>query len=162
MLHARGKTYPYYEYFQCVVYPKESGVSCVGMCESIMLRNDKEKLGHKSTKLNVILFICEKQNVSLLIGDSFVFFFLGGLIALLILHWWERLGYSCDLELFSFLWDIVQTKKFGFVINFPSMHNNQNWTLVCVYGPCQGEERDNFVSWLYNFSIPPVDNWLRF
>jgi hypothetical protein len=44
------------------------------------------------------------------------------------------------------------------VINFPSMHNNQNWTLVCVYGPCQGEERDNFVSWLYNFSIPPVDN----
>jgi hypothetical protein len=32
--------------------------------------------------------------------------------------------------------------------------------LVCVYGPCQGQERDNFVSWLYNLHIPAEDNWI--
>lgn len=40
------------------------------------------------------------------------------------------------------------------------MHNNDSWTLVCVYGPCHGVERDNFVSWLYSLQIPSEDNWL--
>jgi mannosylglycoprotein endo-beta-mannosidase len=32
--------------------------------------------------------------------------------------------------------------------------------MVCVYGPCRGIERDNFVSWLYDLNIPPTANWL--
>jgi endonuclease/exonuclease/phosphatase family metal-dependent hydrolase len=46
------------------------------------------------------------------------------------------------------------------VIDFSSMHTNVSWTLVNVYGPCKGVERDNFVSWLYNLQIPPSQNWL--
>jgi mannosylglycoprotein endo-beta-mannosidase len=55
---------------------------------------------------------------------------------------------------------LVQTEKYGIIIKFSSMHNNEAWTLVCVYGPCQGVERDNFVSWLYNLQIPAEENWL--
>jgi hypothetical protein len=32
--------------------------------------------------------------------------------------------------------------------------------MVCVYGPCQGIARDEFVSWLYNLNIPAMYNWL--
>jgi hypothetical protein len=55
---------------------------------------------------------------------------------------------------------LVETKKFGLIVNFTSSHNNANWTLVSVYGPCQGIERENFVSWLYNLQIPIDKNWL--
>jgi hypothetical protein len=54
---------------------------------------------------------------------------------------------------------LMYTKRFFLVVNFTSMHN-ENWTLVCFYGPCQGVEGDNFVSWLYNLQIPSIDNWL--
>jgi exonuclease III len=55
---------------------------------------------------------------------------------------------------------LVQSQKFGLIINFTSMHNNEQWTLVCVYGPCKGVDRDNFVAWLYNLIIPLGENWL--
>jgi hypothetical protein len=55
---------------------------------------------------------------------------------------------------------LVEVQRFGIRIEFVSAHNNENWTLVCVYGPCQGVERDQFVSWLFNLSIPCTANWL--
>jgi hypothetical protein len=30
---------------------------------------------------------------------------------------------------------------------------------VSVYGPCKGVERDNFINWLYNLTIPPDTLW---
>jgi exonuclease III len=36
---------------------------------------------------------------------------------------------------------VIEIKRFGIVISFTSSHNNAVWTLVCVYGPCQGVER---------------------
>jgi exonuclease III len=59
-----------------------------------------------------------------------------------------------------FAGSLVEVHRFGIRIEFVSAHNNENWTLVCVYGPCQGVERDQFVSWLYNLSIPCSANWL--
>jgi hypothetical protein len=55
---------------------------------------------------------------------------------------------------------LVETQRSGLVVNFTSTHNNANWTLVSVYRPCQGIERDNFVTWLYNLEIPVDQNWL--
>jgi hypothetical protein len=55
---------------------------------------------------------------------------------------------------------LIEVKRFGIIIKFTSVHDNSSWVLVCVYGPCQGLERDNFVSWLYNLQIPVVENWL--
>jgi exonuclease III len=55
---------------------------------------------------------------------------------------------------------LIESKKIGLRIKFTSVHNNASWMLVCVYGPCQGVDRDNFVSWLYNMSIPSVENWI--
>jgi hypothetical protein len=54
----------------------------------------------------------------------------------------------------------MDTQRFGLVVNFTSTHNSASWTLVSVYGPCQGIETDNFVTWLYNLQIPPDHNWL--
>jgi exonuclease III len=31
---------------------------------------------------------------------------------------------------------LVQVQRFGLVVNFTSSHNNANFTLVSIYGPC--------------------------
>lgn len=49
---------------------------------------------------------------------------------------------------------LVEVKRFGLIISFDSVHTNQTWKLVVVYGPCQGEDRDLFVQWLYDLEIP--------
>jgi exonuclease III len=55
---------------------------------------------------------------------------------------------------------LVEIQRFSVVVNFTSKHNADSWTLVTVYGPCKGIERDNFISWLYNLSIPVDSHWL--
>jgi hypothetical protein len=41
-----------------------------------------------------------------------------------------------------------------------SVHNSEAWTLISVYGPCQGIQRDNFAHWLHSLNIPAQSNWL--
>ena len=55
---------------------------------------------------------------------------------------------------------LIEVKQFGVIVHFTSKHNNEQWTLVTVYGPCRGQARDDFVDWLYNLSIPDSENWL--
>ena len=55
---------------------------------------------------------------------------------------------------------LIEVKPFGIVISFTSVHNNEQWFLVNVYGPCQGEMRDEFVNWLYNLQVEPEQKWL--
>ena len=59
-----------------------------------------------------------------------------------------------------FVGHLVELKDFGGNICFSSVHDNSSWSMVTVYGPCQGPRRDEFVQWLYNLQIPPNDNWL--
>jgi hypothetical protein len=49
---------------------------------------------------------------------------------------------------------LIQSRKFGVIIEFTSRHTAQKWTLVCVYGPCAREVKDQFVQWLYDLNIP--------
>jgi hypothetical protein len=51
----------------------------------------------------------------------------------------------------------IEVKCFAIVIVFESMHS---WTLVSIYGPCQGELRDEFIQWLFNLIIPDDELWL--
>jgi exonuclease III len=55
---------------------------------------------------------------------------------------------------------LLEVHSFGMIILFRSAHTNQSWKLVVVYGPCQGEDRDNFVHWLYNLIIPDDELWI--
>jgi hypothetical protein len=41
---------------------------------------------------------------------------------------------------------------------FSSKHTGESWTLVTVYGPCQGIQRDIFVQWLHDLDILENDN----
>ena len=41
---------------------------------------------------------------------------------------------------------LIEVKPFGIVISFTSVHNNDQWFLVNVYGPCEGIMRDEFVN----------------
>jgi hypothetical protein len=55
---------------------------------------------------------------------------------------------------------LIEIQRFSVVIEFTSAHNADSWTMVSVYGPCKGLERDNFVTWLYNLNIPIDTLWL--
>jgi hypothetical protein len=55
---------------------------------------------------------------------------------------------------------LIEIKRFAITINFTSTHNADSWTMVTVYGPCKGLERDEFVQWLYNLVIPVDSLWL--
>jgi exonuclease III len=55
---------------------------------------------------------------------------------------------------------LLELQRFGIRMCFTSVHNGESFTLVSVYGPCQGVLRDNFAQWLYNLHIPTGSNWL--
>ena len=55
---------------------------------------------------------------------------------------------------------LIEIRSFGVVVSFTSVHNAETWTLVSVYGPCDGQLRDDFVHWIYHFSIPSDEHWL--
>lgn len=55
---------------------------------------------------------------------------------------------------------LIEIQSFGVVVSFTSVHNAKCWTLVSVYGPCEGQPRDDFVGRLYHLNIPPDEQWL--
>ena len=55
---------------------------------------------------------------------------------------------------------LIEVQRFSVDVSFKSVHNSGKWTLVSVYGPCEGQPRDDFVSWLYHLTIPLDENWL--
>jgi exonuclease III len=55
---------------------------------------------------------------------------------------------------------LVEAHKIGLIIESESVHSGQKWTLVVVYGPCEGEQRDCFVQWIFNIVIPDEELWL--
>lgn len=61
---------------------------------------------------------------------------------------------------FVFLGRLVQVKRFGVIVSFTSVNNSERWTLVTIYGPCDGALRDDFVSWLYHLDMPLDEQWL--
>ena len=52
------------------------------------------------------------------------------------------------------------SEDFSLITCFRSTQSAQTWTLVNVYGPCQGEQRANFIQWLLALDIPSQEDWL--
>ena len=45
-------------------------------------------------------------------------------------------------------------------VDFRSLHNNAEWLLTNIYGPCSNEGKCNFVDWLKQISMPDDVDWL--
>jgi exonuclease III len=56
--------------------------------------------------------------------------------------------------------NLIELTRSAIQIQFTSTHNSDKWTLVNVYGPCKGPDRDDFVQWLYDLEIPSQELWL--
>jgi hypothetical protein len=55
---------------------------------------------------------------------------------------------------------VMHCEPFAISVHFTSQQSSQSWTLVNIYGPCNGELRDDFVTWSYNLNIPDNEDWL--
>ena len=51
-------------------------------------------------------------------------------------------------------------ESFAVGVSFVSTQSNDSWNLVNVYGPCTGQRRLDFTSWLFDLHIPDTENWL--
>jgi hypothetical protein len=59
-----------------------------------------------------------------------------------------------------FTGETIHNNRFAITIKFKSVHNGQSWLLTTVYGPCQGQYRDDFVERLNNLQIDDEENWM--
>ena len=55
---------------------------------------------------------------------------------------------------------VLFQEDFALLIKFRSTQSAQEWTLVNVYGPCQGDPRVIYTQWLHNLHIPSNEDWL--
>jgi hypothetical protein len=55
---------------------------------------------------------------------------------------------------------VLLEESFGIVISFTSVLSLDKFTLVNVYGPCEGFVRENFVAWLFHLDIADDANWI--
>jgi hypothetical protein len=59
-----------------------------------------------------------------------------------------------------FVGEILLQECFGLVIHFKSKISADQFTLVNIYGPCEGIVRENFIAWLFHLDIPDDTYWL--
>ena len=45
-------------------------------------------------------------------------------------------------------------------MDFRSLHNNAEWLLTNIFGPCTDEGKLSFVDWLKNIAMPEEVDWL--
>ena len=50
--------------------------------------------------------------------------------------------------------------SFSLSVDFRSLHNNVEWLLTNIYGPCTDEGKLSFVDWLKNIAMPEEVDWL--
>jgi hypothetical protein len=58
--------------------------------------------------------------------------------------------------LFSLEWPCIVLLS----VHLTSTQSAQSLNLINIYGPCVGEERENFVQWLFDLNIPDDEDWL--
>jgi exonuclease III len=59
-----------------------------------------------------------------------------------------------------FTGNLIFSSKFAITVMFSSLHNADQWKLTVVYGPCHGQERTDFISWLNGIQIYDQENWM--
>jgi exonuclease III len=55
---------------------------------------------------------------------------------------------------------LIHRERFALSVQFTSVHLNRSWTLTNIYGPSSGPERQLFVDWFRNVSIPHDSLWM--
>lgn len=56
--------------------------------------------------------------------------------------------------------DIIISEQFALGVNFKSTQSAHKWSLINIYGPCQGEHRETFTKWLFDLDLPSSKDWL--
>jgi hypothetical protein len=55
---------------------------------------------------------------------------------------------------------VIHNCRFAITALFTSQHNMEQWKLTVVYGPCHGQERQDFINWLNSLQIADDENWM--
>lgn len=59
-----------------------------------------------------------------------------------------------------FAGELLFSNEFALSVEFTSLHNNANWILTCVYGPCTADRKQTFVDWMKDIHMPDGVDWI--
>jgi exonuclease III len=59
-----------------------------------------------------------------------------------------------------FVGSVLYSSKFAITIHFTATHNAEQWNFTAVYGPCAGQDRQDFIEWFSSLQIEDDDSWL--
>jgi endonuclease/exonuclease/phosphatase family metal-dependent hydrolase len=59
-----------------------------------------------------------------------------------------------------FTGQVVFTSRFALTVKFIAVHNAEEWQLTTVYGPCQGQQRQEFIDWFNSLQVDDEVNWM--
>jgi len=54
----------------------------------------------------------------------------------------------------------IFNNDFALSVEFCSKHDNSNWILTCVYGPCTPEGKGSFLNWFKEIQMPENTDWM--
>lgn len=60
----------------------------------------------------------------------------------------------------QFLGTLAFTNNFAILVDFHSLHDQSDWILTNVYGPCTSEAKVQFANWLKHIQMPDDVDWL--
>lgn len=55
---------------------------------------------------------------------------------------------------------LIFSNEFGLSVQLSSTHNDVDWVLTNVYGPCDHSGKQQFIHWLKHIQMPAQVNWL--
>jgi hypothetical protein len=58
-----------------------------------------------------------------------------------------------------FFGQVIHSSQFAITVAFTALLNSEQWKLTVVYGPCHGQDRQNFSNWLNSLQISTDENW---
>jgi exonuclease III len=59
-----------------------------------------------------------------------------------------------------FIGEVLYKSKFAITVKFTAMHNAEIWALTTVYGPCSGQDRQEFINWLNRLNVDEYCKWM--
>lgn len=136
-------------------------MSLVGIFVDLTIILSGPRLDIKSRKVMHLSFVCKKRKKSEFDPsfikqfaprrfDAFAYIPSDGASGGLLVIWVSNL----------FLGQVLLEESFGLALSFTSLLSAETFTLVNIYGPCDGIDRANFVAWLFSLNIGDDDLWL--
>ena len=55
---------------------------------------------------------------------------------------------------------VIAQNRFSLSLQFTILQSNQSWVLTNIYGPCEVQDKIEFITWFHNIHMPIDTDWI--